>query len=239
MVSARATSHFDPVEDLTDHFYTVLAELHVQARAWEASAPQAEKMHPATMARLWMAGARRVHRPRRPCRRCDSVVRCGCRCCRPICSVADRSAGPSSWSGRGYRKTSRRWTLLVDKEKYDAMRPGLHALLALSSYMQGSMNRHRDGRRPDVSAARRRALKAQLWRTSSSGRTPRPSARTKPVQEIKTKALAEASINEPAAGAAAPTDHKELEQGGGGREAARRRRRPRARGSRRRTYFNR
>lgn len=54
-VSASAQSQFDPVEELTDHFYTVLAELHVQARAWEAKAPPAEKMKPATMARLWTA----------------------------------------------------------------------------------------------------------------------------------------------------------------------------------------
>lgn len=55
VVSARGNTSFDPVEELTDHFYTVLAELHVQARAWEASAPATEKMRPATMARLWTA----------------------------------------------------------------------------------------------------------------------------------------------------------------------------------------
>ncbi len=52
-VSASAQSHFDPIEELTDHFYTVLAELHAQTRAWEATAPQSEKMRPATMAKLW------------------------------------------------------------------------------------------------------------------------------------------------------------------------------------------
>jgi hypothetical protein len=46
-------SRFDPVEELTDHFYNVLAELHVQARKWEATAPSTEKMKPATMAALW------------------------------------------------------------------------------------------------------------------------------------------------------------------------------------------
>ncbi|MCX5742310.1 MAG: MG2 domain-containing protein [Proteobacteria bacterium] len=55
VVTADATTQFDPLEELTDHFYTVLAELHVQARAWETAAPVAEKMHPATMARLWTA----------------------------------------------------------------------------------------------------------------------------------------------------------------------------------------
>ncbi len=53
VVDARARSKFDPIEELTDHFYLVLAELHTQARQWEARSPQAEKMHPATMARLW------------------------------------------------------------------------------------------------------------------------------------------------------------------------------------------
>ena len=53
VVNASAQSQFDPVEELTDHFYAVLAELHVQARKWEASAPPAEKMRPATMAKLW------------------------------------------------------------------------------------------------------------------------------------------------------------------------------------------
>ncbi len=52
-VNARATSKFDPVEELTDHFYVVLAELHAQARQWEATAPASEKMHPSTMAQLW------------------------------------------------------------------------------------------------------------------------------------------------------------------------------------------
>ncbi len=55
VVNGNATTQFDPVEELTDHFYIVLAELHVQARAWEAKAPAAEKMRPATMSRLWTA----------------------------------------------------------------------------------------------------------------------------------------------------------------------------------------
>ena len=55
VVDGHATSAFDPIEELTDRFYGVLAELHVQARAWEATAPASEKMAPATMARLWRA----------------------------------------------------------------------------------------------------------------------------------------------------------------------------------------
>jgi hypothetical protein len=55
VVNARARSAFDPVEELTDRFYVVLAELHAQVRAWEAKAPAAERMTPATMARLWRA----------------------------------------------------------------------------------------------------------------------------------------------------------------------------------------
>lgn len=53
VITATATTMFDPVEELTDNFYTVLAELHVQARAWEKSAPSAEKMQPPQMAKLW------------------------------------------------------------------------------------------------------------------------------------------------------------------------------------------
>ncbi|HEU0030654.1 MAG TPA: MG2 domain-containing protein [Kofleriaceae bacterium] len=53
VVSTSARSAFDPVEDLTDHFYVVLAELHAQARVWEAKAPAGEKMRPVTMASLW------------------------------------------------------------------------------------------------------------------------------------------------------------------------------------------
>ncbi|MBA3453628.1 MAG: hypothetical protein H0T42_11100 [Deltaproteobacteria bacterium] len=53
VVNATATSQFDPIEELTDNFYTVLAELHIQTRRWEATAPAAEKMRPATMSQLW------------------------------------------------------------------------------------------------------------------------------------------------------------------------------------------
>ncbi len=53
VVSAQAATQFDAIAELTDHFYIVLAELHTQARAWETGAPAAEKMVPATLARLW------------------------------------------------------------------------------------------------------------------------------------------------------------------------------------------
>jgi hypothetical protein len=53
VVDAKASSKFDPVEELTDHFYIVLAELHVQARTWETQAPKTEKMQPPAMAKLW------------------------------------------------------------------------------------------------------------------------------------------------------------------------------------------
>lgn len=52
-VSASGQTFFDPLEGLTDHFYTVLGELHRQTRDWEASAPANEKMTPAKMAALW------------------------------------------------------------------------------------------------------------------------------------------------------------------------------------------
>jgi hypothetical protein len=55
VVSAHAESAFHPIEELTDRFYTVLAELHVQVQRWEATAPPADRMTPAVMARLWQA----------------------------------------------------------------------------------------------------------------------------------------------------------------------------------------
>lgn len=53
VVNTTAQSRFDAVAELTDHFYTVLGELYVQARQWERSAPPAEKMKPETMVKLW------------------------------------------------------------------------------------------------------------------------------------------------------------------------------------------
>ncbi|MBZ0234074.1 MAG: hypothetical protein K8M05_17220 [Deltaproteobacteria bacterium] len=53
VVSAQGETTFDPIAELTDNFYNVLAELHVQVRAWEQSAPPAEQMKPETMVRLW------------------------------------------------------------------------------------------------------------------------------------------------------------------------------------------
>jgi hypothetical protein len=52
-IYASGAGGFDPVIELTDHFYAVLGELHEQARAWEESAPVDEKMSPKTMAGLW------------------------------------------------------------------------------------------------------------------------------------------------------------------------------------------
>ena len=52
-VSVSGETLFDPIETLTDKFYIALEELHAQTRQWEASAPEAEKMTPKTMASLW------------------------------------------------------------------------------------------------------------------------------------------------------------------------------------------
>jgi len=48
-----AQTEFDPVAELTDRFYIILAELHSQTRAWEKQAPEKEVMKPETMAKLW------------------------------------------------------------------------------------------------------------------------------------------------------------------------------------------
>ncbi len=55
VVAARAESSFHPLEELTDRFYVVLAELHAQVQRWEATAPPAARMTPAVMAGLWRA----------------------------------------------------------------------------------------------------------------------------------------------------------------------------------------
>jgi hypothetical protein len=52
-VNASSSTLFTPLEDLTDHFYTVLGELYTQTRRWEETAPASEKMMPKTMAQLW------------------------------------------------------------------------------------------------------------------------------------------------------------------------------------------
>ncbi len=52
-VSVYDSTHFDPVEELTDRFYTVLAELHVQTRQWERDAAEDAQMSPKIMAGLW------------------------------------------------------------------------------------------------------------------------------------------------------------------------------------------
>ncbi len=54
-VDASARTTFDAIGELTDHFYTALAELHAQVKRWEATSPASELMTPATMARLWNA----------------------------------------------------------------------------------------------------------------------------------------------------------------------------------------
>jgi hypothetical protein len=54
-IDAHAQTTFDAIGELTDHFYTALAELHAQVRRWEATAPQSERMTPPTMAKLWNA----------------------------------------------------------------------------------------------------------------------------------------------------------------------------------------
>jgi hypothetical protein len=53
VAEGHAETRFDPIEELTDRFYVVLAELHAQVSRWEARAPEAEKMTPAVMAGLW------------------------------------------------------------------------------------------------------------------------------------------------------------------------------------------
>jgi hypothetical protein len=52
-VSASAETTIDPIAELTDRFYRVLAELHAQVRVWERTAPPGEMMTPERMAALW------------------------------------------------------------------------------------------------------------------------------------------------------------------------------------------
>lgn len=52
-VSSSGRSTFDPNEKLTGAFYEVLTQLQREVVRWELEAPAAEKMKPATLARLW------------------------------------------------------------------------------------------------------------------------------------------------------------------------------------------
>jgi hypothetical protein len=54
-VSVEAATHFSPDAELTEPFYTVLAELHAQVRAWEEKAPAGETLDPEDLAKLWDA----------------------------------------------------------------------------------------------------------------------------------------------------------------------------------------
>jgi len=53
VVNASANTTFDPNAALTDRFYTVLLQLHREARSWERTAPASQLMKPSTMAALW------------------------------------------------------------------------------------------------------------------------------------------------------------------------------------------
>jgi hypothetical protein len=52
-ISESAETELDDIAVLTTRFYDVLAELHVQTRAWEKSAAKGKQMTPAQMAKLW------------------------------------------------------------------------------------------------------------------------------------------------------------------------------------------
>jgi len=52
-VNVQGAGAFDSNAELTDHFYSALAELHAQTREWEEKAPKGELMHPPKMAQLW------------------------------------------------------------------------------------------------------------------------------------------------------------------------------------------
>ncbi len=67
-LSVSAQGNFDPVAELTDSFYRVLAELNRETRAWEASAPKGELMRPATMARLWRRALKACEQQPKPAR---------------------------------------------------------------------------------------------------------------------------------------------------------------------------
>lgn len=63
---ATAASSFDPNEDLADHFYTVLSELHAEARTWEEKAPPGEQMNPKLLASLWQKALDACERKKLP-----------------------------------------------------------------------------------------------------------------------------------------------------------------------------
>lgn len=61
-VSVNGQTFFDPTQTLVDRFYVALAELNVQVREWESTAPKAERMSPRTMAGLWAKSLQAIER---------------------------------------------------------------------------------------------------------------------------------------------------------------------------------
>lgn len=53
VVSVSSVSLFEPEAELSDPFYTVLAELHARVRTWEEQAPEGETLDPEDLAKLW------------------------------------------------------------------------------------------------------------------------------------------------------------------------------------------
>ncbi len=67
-VPVSGQTAFDANEVLVDRFYVALGELSNQVREWEGSAPSAEKMSNATMARLWKTSLEALERRKEPAR---------------------------------------------------------------------------------------------------------------------------------------------------------------------------
>ena len=58
--SANSEFNFDPVVELTDHFYLVLEELYREVRRWEHEAPKGEQLSPPKLAELWKQAVARA-----------------------------------------------------------------------------------------------------------------------------------------------------------------------------------
>ncbi len=52
-VTATSQGTFDPLADLTDHFYTVLSQLYHEALSWQKDAPEGEQITPKVVVQLW------------------------------------------------------------------------------------------------------------------------------------------------------------------------------------------
>jgi len=82
---AHAADSFHPLEELTDRFYVVLAELHAQVQRWGGHRAAGGPDDAGGDGRAVAGRARRLRRARPAVSTTRTAAGCSCRGCRPIC----------------------------------------------------------------------------------------------------------------------------------------------------------